>query len=1026
MNKTNSSPFENLRSIIIALVAITILAGNAQAATYYVSASGMSGNPGTEASPWSLGKANATLAAGDTAILMDGSYNTQIMPANSGTAGSVITYIAQNSRMAELTTGNPRILVDDRSYITIDGMKALHGFERWLHGNNASHITINDCEFIGGFSGSFEKGRFRDSGGYIHITNSTFDGQADGITICEGKGHYIANNFILRDAHSPMVVKGISESVIENNRFDTDIHRNLEVLSTPGYLPPNERRTNYIIIQGNYFRANKPLGAAAAIKLSGSYTILRRNVFDNCSVRGVGLGNSFGSKLSYRPEGWFSEYNRIYNNSFNGCQESIKASRSNGTVAAGGAYGNHISVNNIIYGGIGDKQVYLSIDTQPEDLAFYYNSILRTAPGQDSIYVNGLTTLAQVESAYPAYFANNYEFNPLFTDAAAEDFTLQPGSPCIDAGGPLTRTVGAGSGRSFTVEDSLFFTDGYGLIDPDVIRVGNNRVQIVSVDHDNNWILIDSTITWSDGDPVYLDYLGEAPDLGAFESGSNETVVGRSVFYNNSEWDGNDPAINAADNDALADNKLPLMPRQRATFDNYTSYIKGINGIMIDFINFNAPPTVDDFAFKVGNVSNLSGFTAAPAPTGFAYAPGGAAGGPDRVTITFADGAIVGKWLQVIHIPTSDMFYFGNAPGETGDEPEANAMVTAQDEVVVTTTAEAINIGPASIRNPGDFDRDKKVAPTDAIISRNNCTDSGTALRLINPFVNFPPTAVAGDNDVGIVGSAVPLVGQAADDGYPFGTLVTTWSKISGTGSVSFSNANALDSTATFTAADTYTLQLHATDGQYAVTDTVEISISAPTTGDFVDDFDDGDISDWTALFGGMIAIQYPGTPGYEICPTGDNSRISKVVDGSSFADTVYISFTIRHTKSGSGWKHGILWLVDSSGAGFGVLFGLVQTGNGALEILSTTDNGTNDGSVGPFTPPGPAGGTDMKTVELIYDRTANTAECYYEGVSMGIVDIDPDYADFSKVVIYLKKPYTSSERINFDNLRIADTPLGG
>ena len=65
------------------------------------------------------------------------------------------------------------------------------------------------------------------------------------------------------------------------------------------------------------------------------------------------------------------------------------------------------------------------------------------------------------------------------------------------------------------------------------------------------------------------------------------TVSSRELFYNNSSFDGKDPAANASDDAAIAQNpdgsaKQALLPGQTASFANYTSYNKGINGVMID------------------------------------------------------------------------------------------------------------------------------------------------------------------------------------------------------------------------------------------------------------------------------------------------------------------------------------------------------------------------------------------------------------------------------------------------------------
>jgi len=217
---TQKATTPNIRFVIlISVFTLVVLAGSALAETYYVSPTGLNTSPGTQAEPWSLSKANATLVAGDTAILMDGSYSTTICPANTGKTGAWITYQAQNSRQALLTSGNPRIQVDDRSHIRIDGIRADNGPDRWLRGKTCSYITINDCYFQGNglAKGSFATGRFLNTGGHITITNSYFDGQRDGIHIQGSSGHYIANNKILADDHSPVALMGVTDSIVEKN-----------------------------------------------------------------------------------------------------------------------------------------------------------------------------------------------------------------------------------------------------------------------------------------------------------------------------------------------------------------------------------------------------------------------------------------------------------------------------------------------------------------------------------------------------------------------------------------------------------------------------------------------------------------------------------------------------------------------------------------------------------------------------------------------------------------------------------------
>jgi parallel beta-helix repeat protein len=84
-------------------------------------------------------------------------------------------------------------------------------------------------------------------------------------------------------------------------------------------------------------------------------------------------------------------------------------------------------------------------------------------------------------------------------------------------------------------------------------------------------------------------------------------VSGRHVFYNDSDFDGNDGAANAADDGAIAPDKTALLPGETAAFANYTSYSRGINGIMVDIESLPGTPTAADFTFRVGNPDHPAG-----------------------------------------------------------------------------------------------------------------------------------------------------------------------------------------------------------------------------------------------------------------------------------------------------------------------------------------------------------------------------------------------------------------------------------
>src|SRR5438309_1629775 len=96
------------------------------------------------------------------------------------------------------------------------------------------------------------------------------------------------------------------------------------------------------------------------------------------------------------------------------------------------------------------------------------------------------------------------------------------------------------------------------------------------------------------------------------------------------------------------------------------------------------------------------------------------------------------------------------------------------------------------------------------------------------PGVNLAPVVIAGLDQVITLPGSANLTGVAIDDGQPNppGVLTTTWSPVSGPGTVSFSNASALNSTATFSASGAYVLRLTVSDGALAVSDDVAVTVN--------------------------------------------------------------------------------------------------------------------------------------------------------------------------------------------------------
>jgi len=199
------------------------------------------------------------------------------------------------------------------------------------------------------------------------------------------------------------------------------------------------------------------------------------------------------------------------------------------------------------------------------------------------------------------------------------------------------------------------------------------------------------------------------------------TVVANVVFYNQSKFDGLNGSSNLTDDNAIATDKTALLPGGTASFANVTSYSSGINGIMIDVANLVNVPGVGDFTFRVGNDNNPAGWVAAPAPTYVNTYPGRGPGGSTQITLMWNNNAIQDEWLQVtmlaqphLGLGANDVFYFGNAIGETGNS-STDVLVTAADAARVNANF----IATAPVTDAFDINRDGVVNATERDPGRN-------------------------------------------------------------------------------------------------------------------------------------------------------------------------------------------------------------------------------------------------------------------------------------------------------------------
>ena len=253
----------------------------------------------------------------------------------------------------------------------------------------------------------------------------------------------------------------------------------------------------------------------------------------------------------------------------------------------------------------------------------------------------------------------------------------------VDNTGPSAHIVAPGDGSAVTGE-TLLEAD---CTDADLAFV----VFQYKKPEDTYWLPIGDVAA---GDPLLVTWSTENLDSGAYElralavdafwnidEDPQVTVVyvagvaARHVFYNNSAWDGNDPTAGIGDDGAIDADKHALRPDQTPTPANYTSYSRGINGIMIDIVGLDAEytPVLGDFGIRINESPDTNTWINWPAAS-VDIRRGVGVDESDRVTLVWNDGEILNQWVEVtvlsdandgnLGLGENDVFYLANLVGD--------------------------------------------------------------------------------------------------------------------------------------------------------------------------------------------------------------------------------------------------------------------------------------------------------------------------------------------------------------------------
>lgn len=474
------------------------------------------GNPGTLILPWlTLGKAcDGTATTGDTVYVHVGTYSEDhygvaLYPSVSG-----VTFENYNSEAVNvLAPGGYGFYLDSGiDNITIWGIDFDQGSTaastaRMLGVIYSNYNTIGYCtlkytdELAAALRGIQLGGSWNtiigNEIGKIGVLGDA--GWGEGIWLTENAGYNLIQSNVIYDcSHNCVFTNGAHHNVIKANEFYNAYWRT----AGANGLSLDDKHN---IFEDNIFHDN--YGSTSwGTKVSGfqnaaGHTIFRRNQLYDL----VGVAWTIGG---YYDEGdCYSENAYYYHNScYNLYTEDTSWSAAVECVLDVAEYvtNTHI-INNIFY---------------------VYNH------NQGNIFYDNEGSPSMIDDR--GNWWGTTSGNPLYTNPGAGTLTLQSGSSCRNNGVWLTTiTSTTGSGTSFVVADAMYFTDGMGIIDGDVIQIEGQTqaARITGINYSTNTITVNMTLNWTQGNGVALAYSGTAPDQGYYEhpEGSSDYVYFGSI-----------------------------------------------------------------------------------------------------------------------------------------------------------------------------------------------------------------------------------------------------------------------------------------------------------------------------------------------------------------------------------------------------------------------------------------------------------------------------------------------------------------
>jgi hypothetical protein len=429
----------------IFLLFIGFASCNANATTYYVATNGNDNNAGSKDLPFAtIGKAAAIAIAGDSVIIKSGTYkpSTRIQPANSGTATAPITFMAEvkdgviiDGSMATSPTSTDRLglftvlgtTTTTQNWIVVDGLRIINSTFVGFYARYASNITFKNCSSLNTGASGFIGANAND----IKVLNCKVQKACQFSQADLGTNECITMASVNRFEVAYCTVSDRFQDLnnggegidAKNDCRDGSIHHNtvFDLVRLGIYVDAFQRNLSNVDVYANtVYNCRK--GIVAAIEAGGTSTGVKihDNIVYDCSNGGLQIAG-------YLVGGVMKDM-FVYQNTVVRCGGIIgsTAFENFGIMldADNAANSNFVVRNNIV------ANCPLQIKTRNQNYLTVDNNLLfglsATTPSGSNVFGNAGT--------------NAILSDPLFEDAAKNNFKLKTGSPAIDkaTGTPLS------------------------------------------------------------------------------------------------------------------------------------------------------------------------------------------------------------------------------------------------------------------------------------------------------------------------------------------------------------------------------------------------------------------------------------------------------------------------------------------------------------------------------------------------------------------------------------------------------------